>query len=177
MANSSSSSPTGNIETGFDTALDLKQEADLNVAPFAFKQRQLASLVDSKSLENLKSLGGVQGLLRGLGTNPLHGLSTKRTPPSQLGSPHPGSNMEMSLLNLATSPAGLHESTASLGAGPGVGRPALSAYEATVEDRQRIYGHNIPPQPPSKSLLRIMWFALQNKVIVGPKITRSFPCI
>jgi hypothetical protein len=63
--------------------LDLKQEADLNIEPFAFKPLQVASLVDPKSLENLEKLCGVEGLLRGLGTNRLHGLNTKRTPPSR----------------------------------------------------------------------------------------------
>jgi Ca2+-transporting ATPase len=170
--------------------LDLKQEADLNVEPFAFKPLQLASLVDPKSLENLESLGGVEGLLLGLGTNRLHGLNTKLTPSSQLGSPDPGNinavtpyGVEMSPPKpniMITSPAGVHEglqSTASLGGGSGVGRPASGAHEATVEDRQRIYGHNILPQRPSKSLLSLVWLALQDKVIVSPKIPHPFPCI
>ena len=168
--------------------LDLKQEADLNVDPFAFKPLQLASLVDPKSLENLESLGGVEGLLRGLGTNRLQGLSTKLTPQSQLGSPDPASvniaipnSVEVSPPKpniMITSPAGVLEglqSTASLAGGPGVGRSVSGAYEATVEDRQRIYGHNILPQRQNKSLLRLMWLALQDKVIVGPNISHSFP--
>ncbi|KAH9052974.1 calcium-translocating P-type ATPase [Lactarius deliciosus] len=150
--------------------LDLKQEADLNVEPFAFKPLQLASLVDPKSLESLESLGGIEGLIRGLGTNRLRGLSTKLAPPSQLGSPDPGAinavspnGVEMTPPKpniMITSPAGVPEglqSTASLG---GVGRPA------SLKDRQRIYGRNILPQRPSKSLLLLMWLALQDKVIV-----------
>ena len=204
-----SPSPSGETDIGSDTTrndnadvkrkgaelarpavLDLKEEADLNVEPFAFKPLQLASLVDPKSLENLENLGGVDGLLRGLGTNRLHGLSTKPAPPSQLGSPDPKSinavtsyGVEMSPPKpniLITSPAGVHEglqSTASLGGASGVGRLASGANEATIDDRQRIYGHNILPQRPSKSLLRLMWLALQDKVIVGPKITYLFPCI
>jgi Cation transporter/ATPase, N-terminus len=81
---------------------------------------------------------------------------------------------------MITSLAGVHaglQSTASLGGASGVGRPASGAYEATVEDRQRIYGQNILPQRPSKRLLRLMWLALQDKVVVGPKIPHSFPCI
>ncbi|KAH8983384.1 calcium-translocating P-type ATPase [Lactarius hatsudake] len=72
---------------------------------------------------------------------------------------------------MTTSPAGVPErlqSTASLG---GVSRPASlkyleGAYEATIRDRQRIYGRNILPQRPGKSLLLLMWLALQDKVIV-----------
>jgi hypothetical protein len=46
--------------------LNLKQEADLDVHPFAFKPLQLASLVDWKSLETLESMGGVGAYFAGL---------------------------------------------------------------------------------------------------------------
>jgi len=63
-----------------------------------------------------------------------------------------------------------------------MGRPAslkfsAGAYEATIKDRQRIYGQNILPQRPSKSLLLLMCLALQDKVIVSPKIPHPFPWI
>jgi hypothetical protein len=108
-------------------------------------------------LENLEILGGVtvEGLLRGLGVNRLRSLSSKPlakpTPPSQSGSPDPGTiinavtpfGVEMSLPKpdiTITSPAGVPEglqSTASLGGG--VGCPAslnfsASAYDATIDD-------------------------------------------
>jgi Ca2+-transporting ATPase len=155
--------------------LDLKQEAELNVEPFTFNPLQLVALVDPKSLENLEILGGVKGLLRGLGVIRLRGLSSKPTPPSQSGSPDPGTinavtpfGVEMSPPKpdiTITSPAGIPEglqSTASLGGGSSAGRPAslnlsASAYDATIDDRQCIYGENILPQRPSKSLLRLMW--------------------
>ncbi|KAH9015966.1 calcium-translocating P-type ATPase [Lactarius deliciosus] len=181
-----SPSLSGDTDTGPDTTrngdnarpalLDLKQDADLYVEPFAFKPPQLAGLVDPKSLENLESLGGVEGLIRGLGTNRLRGLNTMLAPPSPLGSPDPGAfnavtpnGVEMTPPK--PSPTGVPEglqSTASLG---GAGRPASlkypkGAYEATIGDRQRIYGQNILPQRPSKSLLLLMWLALQDKVIV-----------
>ena len=61
--------------------LDLKQEADLNVHPSAFKLLQLASLVDPKDLETLEGMGGVDTLLRGLGTHFTHGLSIETMTP------------------------------------------------------------------------------------------------
>ncbi|KAI9463227.1 calcium-translocating P-type ATPase [Lactarius psammicola] len=177
----SSPSPSGDTDAGDNTdvkrkgaelarpaLLDLKQEADLNPLQLA---------------KNLESLGGVEGLIRGLGTNRLRGLSTKLAPPSQLGSPDPGTvnavtpnGVEMTPPKpniMITSPAGVPEglqSTASLGANS-VGRPASlkfseGAYEATIGDRQRIYGQNILPHRPSKSLLSLMWLALQDKVII-----------
>ena len=105
-----------------------EQDADLT---FEFQPVPLANLVNSKSLEILERLGGVDGLLRGLGTNPRGGLSSD------------SSRYPMSITSLA------------------------DMLEAIIEDRQRIYGQNILPQRPSKSLLRLMWLALQNKVIVS----------
>jgi Ca2+-transporting ATPase len=43
--------------------------------PFAFKPLQLASLVDPKSLESLTKLGGIDDVLKGIGTDPREGLS------------------------------------------------------------------------------------------------------
>ena len=117
--------------------LDLEQEADMNVHPFTFKPLQLASLVDPKSLETLESMGGVDAILRGLGTQPTYGLSTKLgPPPSHAGSPEPTSQ-DLSESHAAekdppkpnitiTSPAGVPQglqSTASLVGGSGVSLP------------------------------------------------------
>ena len=89
----------------------------MDVHPFAFKPLQLASLVDPKSLESLESLGGVDAILRGLGTQPTHGLSTKLVPPSShMGSPEPTFDLSEShaaeksppkLDIMVTSPAGV----------------------------------------------------------------------
>ena len=43
--------------------------------PFAFKPYALAALVDPKSLKDLDTMGGLEGLCAGLGTNPSKGLS------------------------------------------------------------------------------------------------------
>ncbi|KAH9024007.1 hypothetical protein EDB83DRAFT_1980676 [Lactarius deliciosus] len=164
----------GETDIGSDTA----QEADLSVEPFAFKPLQLASLIDPKNLENLQRLGGVEGLLRGLGTDRVRGLSTRLT---GCGSRDSRTNaatsdsVEMTSLkpNIAlTSPTGPEgpQSTATFGGGSGVGRPSspnsASAYETVIKDRQRIYGHNILPQRPRKSLLLLMWLAIQDKVLI-----------
>ncbi|KAH9033387.1 E1-E2 ATPase-domain-containing protein [Lactarius pseudohatsudake] len=164
----------GETDVGLDTT-----QADLNVKPFAFKPLQLASVVNPKSLENLEKLGGVEGLLRGLGTDRVCGLSTRPT----CGLRDPGTNaatsdgVEMTSLktNIAlTSPTSVQEgpqSTATLGGGSGVGRPSspnsASAYESTIKDRQRIYGQNIFPKYPRKSLRLLMWLAIQDKVLIS----------
>ncbi|KAH9054212.1 hypothetical protein EDB87DRAFT_1834866 [Lactarius vividus] len=168
-------SPSPDAETDIGSTT----QADLDVEPFAFKPLQLASLVDPKSLKNLESLGGVEGLIRGLGTDRVRGLSPRLT---QLWSHDPRIINAVtsdvvgmtSLTPNISSPASVTEGpqrSATLRSGSSAGDPASfkfspCAYEATIQDRQRIYGHYILPQRPTKSLLLFMWLALQDKVIV-----------
>ncbi|KAF8267739.1 hypothetical protein EI94DRAFT_1729725 [Lactarius quietus] len=155
------------------------EQVDLSVEPFAFKPLQLVHLIDTKDLEYLESFGGVEGLLHGLGTNRLRGLSTQFARP---GSPNPDTvkavktPCSVEMAPVITSSAGMTEglectpslSASSLGASLG-GHAFLNLsapYKATIEDRQRIYGQNILPQRPSKGLLQLMWLGLQDKVLV-----------
>ncbi|KAH9052618.1 hypothetical protein EDB87DRAFT_422577 [Lactarius vividus] len=157
-----------------DMGSDTTQEAGLNVEPFAFKPLELVDLVDSKSLENLERLGGVEGLLRGLGTNRLRGLSmlSESRDHGTLNAMIPD-GVEMTSLkpNITTiSPARVPQGLANIAGGSGVDHRTSSslagAYDATIEDRQRIYGQNILPQRPRKSLLLLMWRALQDRVLL-----------
>jgi len=43
--------------------------------PFAFKPYALAALLDPKTLKDLNTMGGLEGICTGLGTNPARGLS------------------------------------------------------------------------------------------------------
>ena len=162
--------------------LDLKQEADLDVHPFAFKPLRLASLVDPKSLEAFESIGGVDALLRGLGTHPTHGLSTESgSPLVHFVSPDPtlqsvtvshSTNKDPPKPDIMiTSPAGEPQglqSTVSLGGDvPAELQFSEEAYRTSIEDRQRIFGHNILPRRPTKTLLQLMWLALKDKVLVS----------
>jgi Ca2+-transporting ATPase len=161
--------------------LDLKQEAGIDVHPFAFKPLQLASLIDPKSLETLECMGGEDAILRGLGTQPTYSLSTKLVlPPSHVGSPdrtlqdesHAADNDPPKPDILVMSPAayvpqGL-QSTASLASGSGVSLPTpfQSSEDVYIEDGKRIFGQNTVPQRPSNTLLQLMWPALKDKVLV-----------
>jgi Ca2+-transporting ATPase len=162
--------------------LDLKQEADLDVHPFGFKPLQLASLVDPKNLETLESMGGVRALLHGLGTHPNHGLSTESgSPIAHIASPDP--TLQSFTVSHATdkdppkpdimitSPAGEPQglpSTASLGGDvPAEFQSSEEVYRTSIEDRQRIFGQNVLPRRPSKTLLQLMWLALKDKVLVS----------
>ena len=171
--------------------LDLKQEADLDVRPFAFKPLQLASLVDPKNLETLEGMGGVGALLRGLGTHPTHGLSTEKgTPLTHLASPDPTlQSFAVSHVTdndppkpdiMITSPAGEPQglrSTVSLGSGsdlPTIFQSSDGAYKASIEERERIFGQNILPRRPIKSLLQLMWLALKDKVLVSSEQSPTY---
>lgn len=139
------------------------------------------ALVDSKSLGNLEKLGGIDGLLNGLGTNPRRGLHTTRG--QRLG--QSGSTDLDQGINSAVTPSGVEltpvptsSPTASCGGAFGVDRSAslkLSVpHEATIEDRRRVYGHNILPQRPSKHLLNLVLLTLHNKVLVSPNAPLRF---
>ena len=51
------------------------QDDNTDPTPFAFKPYALAALVDPKTLKDLDTMGGLEGLCAGLGTNPSKGLS------------------------------------------------------------------------------------------------------
>jgi len=127
------------------TGLHLIQDEPIDPTPFAFKPRHLASLVDPKNLESLEAMGGTEGLLAGLGTDPTNGLMISGK----------GSESGDAITAVVTIPASeefTHEG---------------AAYTGTVEDRRRVYGSNVPPVRKSKSLLGLMWFALKDKILVS----------
>ncbi|TFY55009.1 hypothetical protein EVG20_g9475 [Dentipellis fragilis] len=168
-------------------ALDLEQEADFDPAPFAFKPFLLASLVDPKSLEKLEQMGGVDGLLRGLGTHRTRGLAhtdsnavrevTEEEAPSKAPKA-PDSDRAASASTEAlpsikiTTPGGEQEglrSTTSLGSdAPSApsGSGGSDPFSASLETRQHIFGTNVLPSRASKSLWLLMWMALKDKVLV-----------
>ena len=159
--------------------------------PTVQRPNQMSTLLRSGSWLSLAlrawRLGGVEGLLHGLGTDRLRGLSTKFTGPIHRGPPDPAIIDALAPCGVEktpnTSPTGGSaseglQSAASLG-GSAVQRSASlkcsGTYKASIEDRQRIYGHNILPQRPKKCLLLSMWLAFHDKVIVSAKISHSFP--
>ncbi|KAF8606411.1 calcium-translocating P-type ATPase [Ceratobasidium sp. AG-I] len=112
-------------------------------APFDQRPLALASLVDPKSLKSLEEMGGIEGLMRGLGSDMTQGLrSWQYADSAQRSDPESGQ-------------AG--------GAGAGGDTPQS---RASADDRRRVYGINQMPSRKSKSLLLLMWLALKDKVLV-----------
>lgn len=168
-------------------ALDLEQDAEIDPRPFAYKPFHLASLVDPKSLETLTKMGGVEGLLKGLGTHRKHGLSKFAiAPPEQghalhngaakvSGQPategkgesqrHDRSDVEAVPGIVVTGDDGKAEQAALDGLEADSGDKG-EAYAATLEDRHRVFGENVLPTRKTKSLLQLMWLAMKDKVLV-----------
>ena len=69
-------SPTSDIVKDGQTTHQTEHvhDAAIDAAPFRFKPYELAHMLDPKSIETLVGFGGVDGLLRGLGTNADTGL-------------------------------------------------------------------------------------------------------
>jgi len=137
---------------------ELAQDKTFDPAPFRFKPFQLAHLLDPKDIGTLMELGGADGIIRGLGTNPERGLttSTDQTKSDEVAEkPRSGSD---DLPNIVlTEPSGKE------------GRPLqddTAPYKATLDDRKRIYGENILPTRVSKTLLQLMAHAMKDKVLV-----------
>jgi Ca2+-transporting ATPase len=139
--------------------LELLQDEGLDPAPFQFKPYQLAHMLDPKNLETLIEFGGVVGLLRGLGTSSEHGLSTKSLPRSSTvrSTGTARSDSDVPTITL-TEPSGIVRAPSSSEDHP--------AYAATFDDRKNVFGENLLPQRPSKTLLQLMWLAMKDKVLV-----------
>jgi hypothetical protein len=126
--------------THIDPALDTTDPT-----PFLQKPSALAALVDPKSLATLEAMGGIDGVIHGLGTDAVNGLSNIPIPA--------GAAVEDG------TPRGLNGRASEKGLG--------AQYNATLADRERVYGRNFVPPKKAKSLFQLMWAAMKDKVLVS----------
>lgn len=175
--------------------VDLEQEANVDPTPFSFKPAQLAQLLDPKSIEGLEAMGGVDGLMKGLGTHATLGLGAgkgKAAATHEAQGDDDGSGEvgvpDITITNpvgeeegvkssgnggvsdsKSPSPSGTPPNSTSTDGGDGEGavRSNPKAFEAGIEERRRVYGPNILPERPSKSLWMLMWLAMKDKVLVS----------
>ncbi|KAF8628028.1 hypothetical protein AX15_004145 [Amanita polypyramis BW_CC] len=135
------------------------------LAPFTFDPNLLAQMLDPKNIETLVHLGGTEGLLKGLGTDPVYGVNTQfseRGGPSPeegpvLGAPHRHNAPEKTRPTHTDPPVQVQTNLGSFDS---------PTYRASLADRRRVYGENVLPRRPSKSLLYLMWSALNDKVLI-----------
>jgi len=152
--------------------LELAQDEAIDPKPFQFKPYQLAHMLDPKSLEALIAMGGIKGLLRGLGTDAAHGLSTEDAS-TRIHEKHglgSGASHSEKSHNEKPPEIVLTEPSGNIGA-PTDDR---SAFMASFDDRKRVYGNNILPTRISKTLLQLMWAAMKDKVLVNRFFNRLF---
>lgn len=132
--------------------IELEQDDQVDPSPFKFRPVELASLLDPKNLDALEALGGTDGLLHGLGTDRSRGLTTTGTADNRSGAGLGNSQRH------DRQPLSVHDH-------PDLQIPD-GPHSALMEDRKRVFGENVLPQRTSKSLLALMWLALQDKVLV-----------
>ena len=148
---------------------------ETDCAPFAEKPLKLASLVDPKNVALLKEMGGIEGVLKGLGTHRTRGLGSralrgggeeKRSPGAGRGTGqrHDRDTRDISDKDDQRKDEYLLTPTTSLE--DDLNHERDGPYSATLDDRHRVYGRNVLPGRPSKSLLMLMWLALKDKVLV-----------
>nr|XP_036587323.1 plasma membrane calcium-transporting atpase 2 [Colletotrichum truncatum]KAF6798054.1 plasma membrane calcium-transporting atpase 2 [Colletotrichum truncatum] len=125
-------------------------ESDFRVDsnPFAFSPGQLNKLLNPKSLSAFRALGGLQGIARGIQTDVRSGLGVDETVVTST----------VTFNEAVHSSATLNPKTA-LELHP-------SSPSSPFADRTRVYGRNVLPPKKGKSIWRLMYIELSEKVII-----------
>ncbi|TKY84542.1 hypothetical protein EX895_006444 [Sporisorium graminicola] len=124
-------------------AAERERQRNVDPRPFPFRPIELADLLDPKSVDKLRDMGGVKGILASLGTDEHRGLDLGGTKTIEAGT-----------------------SDHDVESGPAARSRDVNFVDATEEDRVRVYGHNVLPERKSNSLLLLMWLALQDKILI-----------
>jgi Ca2+-transporting ATPase len=132
-------------------------EYEVENNPFAFSPGLLSKLLHPKSITALKAMGGIDGLAAGLATDLEAGLSVDETTvPDDIPTFETLTNREKP----------------SLAAFAAAERPAIitgpvkNNPNGLYVDRLRVFKDNRLPERKSKSLFRLMWIALMDKVLL-----------
>jgi Ca2+-transporting ATPase len=144
----------------------LEADDDVDVGPFEFRPNQLAMLLDPKSLDSLEELGGVQGILHGLGTHATRGLENAGDAGAPVQDPttSTSSGQDASVPGIVLTAPGGEEADIKSKSQQDVSHGG--AYDASIDERKRVYGTNTLPKRDSVTLWQLMWTALKDKVLV-----------
>ena len=151
---SPSNASTSNASTVVDDSeatlvkQELRNDADSKVEnnPFAFTPSQLSQLLNPKSLPVFQALGGVQGIATGLQTDLHSGLSVDESTALRHVSFDEATDLQ--------SPTKEKESSRP----PSDGQP--------FQDRIRVHGRNTLPPKKATPLLRLIWNAYNDTVLI-----------
>ncbi|WAO93293.1 Calcium-transporting ATPase [Fusarium falciforme] len=152
---SSSGGSTAELEH-FEVSLrpDPGTENDFTVdnSPFAFSPGQLNKLLNPKSLDAFRALGGLGGIVTGLQTDVASGLSAEETAVRK---------------NVTFEEATGWQTTTETT--PTKQSPSTPAKEPTKEpfgDRIRVYNRNVLPAKKATPFWRLLWNAYNDKVLI-----------
>ncbi|KAI7872549.1 PMCA-type calcium-translocating P-type ATPase [Spinellus fusiger] len=116
--------------------------------PFDFTPEQLSLLVDPKNIKLLSNFGGLEGLAKGLHVDPIFGLKIDQTTVDS----NPTTDDQLTAMEVSVSTSRIQN------------QPNFS--KVRFEQRQNVFGTNILPSLPCKSILSLMWDALQDKTLI-----------
>ena len=127
--------------------------------PFAFSPTQLSKLINPKSYSALLALGGLSGLEKGLRTDIRAGLSVDEERLTGF----------ISFEEAKGAASGGMSSNEKSQPGP-QRTSTVRIYHETKQsafvDRKRVFGDNRLPERKSKSIWRLAWIALQDKLLI-----------
>ncbi|KAH8685475.1 putative calcium p-type ATPase NCA-3 [Tricladium varicosporioides] len=164
----SSSLETNKEETRHTTIVPIPQDEMPDPIPgnkFAFTPKQMLDLIDPKSLANFYSIGGLNGLEKGLRTNRKTGLSSDEQflPDDNLvktRSAHSQSNV--STVEKPLTEKQRKQSVISLP------KLLLGGQDPnhSFTDRKRVFGENKLPERKPPNLFQLAWLAYNDRVLV-----------
>lgn len=138
-------------------APDPQYERDFEVIDnkFAFSPGQLNKLLNPKSLAAFHAVGGLGGLERGLQTDLAAGLSVDEDRLSEYVTFDDATKCAFSKLD--SQPRLLNADSQT---------PIVQSSSSQFFDRFRIFGRNTLPEPRSKSFLKLLWDAYNDRIII-----------
>ncbi|EXJ65792.1 Ca2+-transporting ATPase [Cladophialophora psammophila CBS 110553] len=122
--------------------------------PFAFSPEQLSQLTNPKSHATLLELGGLAALEKGLKTDLRAGLSVDEE--------HPTGRIS----SQEAIQTGAILQTQKLPSGPEIPRERGDKKCHGFVDRKRVFGENVLPEKKPKSIWRLAWIAMHDKVLI-----------
>ncbi|CAG8559832.1 9887_t:CDS:2 [Ambispora leptoticha] len=163
-------------------AVDKRDTETYSENPFAFNPTILSRLVDPDNFSLLKKIGGINGLLKGLHTDPDLGLSHDEKaplPPIKLDDisskeddnyDYYGDDPLKQKENIGLADT---DKKASKKKKPSkkekkalLAKAELTKDGAPFSQRRRVFGINVLPPTESKTIFELMWIALQDKILI-----------
>ncbi|GES96174.1 calcium-translocating P-type ATPase [Rhizophagus clarus] len=146
-----------NIEIQIDTH-DPTETYPNSSNPFAFTPKTLAPLSEptqkKQNLKLLKSYGGLEGLIKGLHTNQRAGLKDETTPLKPISLSEITNDLSEDNNNIIDEQENVQFKSTPVAEG------------SLFYQRKNVFGTNILPEKKSKSILELMWIAMQEKILI-----------